>query len=43
LRDAAKVAALEAAGFRVAIVWECETANLPRLRRRLQRWPKRLS
>jgi DNA mismatch endonuclease (patch repair protein) len=42
-RDAAKIAALQSAGFRVAVVWECETGDLRRLRRRLQRWPKRLS
>jgi DNA mismatch endonuclease (patch repair protein) len=42
-RDAAKLEALRSAGFSVAVVWECETADLGRLRRRLQRWPKRLS
>jgi DNA mismatch endonuclease (patch repair protein) len=42
-RDAAKIEALRSAGFSVAIVWECETADLGRLRRRLRRWPKRLS
>lgn len=42
-RDTVKIAALESAGFQVAVVWECETADLRNLRRRLQRWPKRLS
>jgi DNA mismatch endonuclease (patch repair protein) len=42
-RDAAKIEALRSAGFSVAVVWECETADLERLRRRLQIWPKRLS
>jgi DNA mismatch endonuclease (patch repair protein) len=41
-RDAAKVEALRAAGFTVAIVWECETVDPRALRRRLRRWPKRL-
>ena len=42
-RDATRIQSLRSVGFRVAIVWECETLNLERLRRRLQRWPKRLS
>jgi DNA mismatch endonuclease, patch repair protein len=42
-RDAAKVAMLQSAGFKVAVVWECETADPRSLRHRLQRWPKRLS
>lgn len=42
-RDAAKLESLRSIGFRVAIVWECETRNPEELRRRLQRWPKRLS
>jgi DNA mismatch endonuclease (patch repair protein) len=42
-RDEIKIAALEAAGYHVAIVWECETFDLQSLRRRFQRWPKRLS
>jgi DNA mismatch endonuclease (patch repair protein) len=42
-RDATKIVALEAAGFTVAVVWECETDDLRNLRRRFQRWPKRLS
>jgi DNA mismatch endonuclease (patch repair protein) len=42
-RDARKVEALRAAGYRVAIVWECETSDRRKLRGRLQRWPKRLS
>jgi DNA mismatch endonuclease (patch repair protein) len=42
-RDAAKIATLRSAGFQVAVVWECETADLRMLRRRFQRWPKRLS
>jgi DNA mismatch endonuclease (patch repair protein) len=42
-RDAAKIEALRAAGFMVAIVWECETTDTRALRRRLQRWPSRRS
>lgn len=34
-RDAAKTAALEAAGFGVIVVWECETKDAEGLRRRL--------
>ena len=34
-RDARKVRILKAHGFRVMVVWECETANLDRVRRRL--------
>jgi DNA mismatch endonuclease (patch repair protein) len=42
-RDAAKLESLRSMGFRVAVVWECETRDLEKLRRRFQRWPKRLS
>jgi DNA mismatch endonuclease (patch repair protein) len=42
-RDAAKIDTLRSTGFTVAVVWECETANPRALRRRFQRWPKRLS
>jgi DNA mismatch endonuclease (patch repair protein) len=34
-RDKAKIAALKALGFSVLVVWECETMNALRLRRRL--------
>lgn len=42
-RDASKIKALRALGFRVAIVWECEVGEAVTLRRRFQTWPKRLS
>jgi DNA mismatch endonuclease (patch repair protein) len=42
-RDALKIEALQSAGFKVAVVWECETIDPLALRRRFQRWPKRLS
>jgi DNA mismatch endonuclease (patch repair protein) len=42
-RDARKIRALRARGFRVAVVWQCETKDLQRLRARLQRWAKRVS
>lgn len=42
-RDVAKVEALRSLGFKVAMIWECEAVDAVRLRRRLQRWPKRLS
>lgn len=42
-RDARKTRTLRSAGFKVAIVWECETLDPTILRRRLQMWPKRLS
>lgn len=42
-RDARKIRALRARGFRVAVVWQCETKDLRRLRERLQRWAKRVS
>ena len=42
-RDVAKLESLHSIGFRVAIVWECETRDLEKLRRRFQKWPKRLS
>lgn len=37
-RDAAAVARLEADGYQVAVVWECETRDLHSLTRRLERW-----
>lgn len=37
-RDARKVADLEALGFEVAVVWECETRSEDLLRERLERW-----
>lgn len=42
-RDARKIETLRSVGFRVAVVWECETLDRGLLRRRLQRWPNRLS
>jgi DNA mismatch endonuclease (patch repair protein) len=36
-RDAANQAALRRLGWRVAVVWECRTRDLPALRRRLGR------
>jgi DNA mismatch endonuclease (patch repair protein) len=42
-RDAFKIKALRVAGFRVAIIWECETLEPQKLQHRLQIWPKRLS
>jgi DNA mismatch endonuclease (patch repair protein) len=42
-RDARKIDLLRSIGFSVAVVWECETADRGKLRRRFQRWPKRLS
>jgi DNA mismatch endonuclease (patch repair protein) len=42
-RDARKVELLRSMGFRVAVVWECETSDRRKLCRRFQRWPKRLS
>jgi DNA mismatch endonuclease, patch repair protein len=42
-RDTRKIRTLRSAGFKVAIIWECETLNRTILRRRLQMWPKRLS
>lgn len=35
-RDARKEAALEAAGWHVAVVWQCELADLEQLTKRLQ-------
>lgn len=42
-RDAAKVRSLRSIGYRVVIIWECKTIDPDNLRRRFQRWPKRLS
>lgn len=42
-RDARKVRELRKRGFRVAIVWQCETSNRAALLRRLQNWAKRVS
>ena len=42
-RDARKVVALRRLGFKVAIVWQCETENRDALRLRLQNWAKRVS
>ena len=39
-RDAIKARALRARGFRVLIVWECETADVVTLRRRLSKLRK---
>ncbi|MFH6597386.1 very short patch repair endonuclease [Ectopseudomonas khazarica] len=36
-RDARKAAELEAMGWRVLVVWECETKNLAALKERLRR------
>lgn len=36
-RDRRNTAALKRAGWRVAVIWECETRQLERLARRLQR------
>lgn len=35
LRDAANLASLKSQGWRVAIIWECELTDLPKLRKRL--------
>lgn len=37
-RDAAKIEALEAKGFRILVVWECETKDRERLRERISSW-----
>lgn len=37
-RDAAHIAALQAGGWRVLVIWECETANAADLERRLRRF-----
>lgn len=42
-RDARKVRELRRLGFRVAIVWQCETNDEETLSRRLQMWAKRVS
>ena len=39
-RDAAKANALRARGFRVVTIWECETTDPARVRRRLGRLTK---
>jgi len=40
-RDARKIKALKALGFRVLVVWECETRDVGRLRVRLHKWLSR--
>lgn len=42
-RDARKIRELRSLGFRVAIVWQCETRDKEILERRLHRWAKRVS
>jgi DNA mismatch endonuclease (patch repair protein) len=42
-RDARKIQELRQMGFRVAIVWQCETLDEARLSTRLQSWAKRVS
>jgi DNA mismatch endonuclease (patch repair protein) len=42
-RDARKVKELRRLGFRVAVVWQCETADREALSRRLQIWANRVS
>lgn len=37
-RDTATIARLEADGYEVAVVWECETRDIPRLTGQLARW-----
>lgn len=37
-RDAENVAALKQLGFRVLVIWECETADLARITRRVSRF-----
>lgn len=37
-RDAQHSAALQAEGWRVLTIWDCETKDLPRLKRRLARF-----
>lgn len=37
-RDMKDVAALKAKGYRVLIVWECETPNQPALEKRLRKF-----
>lgn len=37
-RDRRKLRALKREGWRVMIVWECETRNLPKLSRRIERF-----
>lgn len=39
-RDATKVRALQAGGFHVVIVWECETVNRKKIRHRLSQLRK---
>jgi DNA mismatch endonuclease (patch repair protein) len=38
VRDSANMAALQQAGWRVAIVWECELKNMARVKQRLARF-----
>lgn len=42
-RDARKLKELRALGYRVAVVWQCETIEQETLRDRLQIWAKRVS
>jgi DNA mismatch endonuclease, patch repair protein len=37
-RDASQISALKDMGWKIHVVWECETINLPRLRRRLRQF-----
>lgn len=37
-RDSKKIKALKALGFRVIVIWECETRDSSRLRGRLDKW-----
>ena len=43
LRDARKVRQLRASGFRVLVLWQCETEDYELLRRHLQIWAKRVA
>jgi DNA mismatch endonuclease (patch repair protein) len=43
LRDTRKIKELRALGYRVAVVWQCETIEQETLRNRLQIWAKRVS
>jgi len=38
LRDAASIAALEARGWRAAVIWECELKELARVRKQLSKF-----
>jgi DNA mismatch endonuclease (patch repair protein) len=37
-RDASQVARLKEDGWKVLVVWECEISNMPKLKRKLQRF-----